>query len=268
MKLAAVTVHYGNTSQTASLVEALVSCDCIHSISVVLHDEYQAAKTGRASWITAENRGYAAGLNLAVRTLLLTQPDCDAILAMNPDVTIRCSQIQELLANHSPESGAAFPALRESRRLVHGYRFSRFGSLRITRNPEWYSGACFVFSIDAWKRIGGFDESYFHYFEDWAFCRKLRETGYRLNSVSNVVIDHAGKSGANYALTPLPKYAVRNHLMALQKSGLLNPVSFINVAVRHFLYLFRWKQGWRGIGAWIQGINEFRRANTSTKVVE
>jgi hypothetical protein len=39
----------------------------------------------------------------------------------------------------------------------------------------------------------------------------------------------------------------------------MNIFSFLNVSLRHFLYLFRWKKGWRGIGEWYRGIREFRQ---------
>ena len=147
--------------------------------------------------------------------------------------------------------------LSETGRPIHGYRFGKFGSLEIVQNPEWYSGACFLFDVEAWKNAGGLDENFFHYYEDRDFCLRVLKTGGKLHQVKDVVVVHEAKSGANFVQGDLPKFAVRNHLLSLQNSALLNPISFFNVIVGHFLYLFRWKGGWRGIRGWIRGIQEF-----------
>ncbi len=258
MSLAAVIVHFGNPHPTQRLIEVLRSCPAVSRTIVVLHDSYPLHRVKEVEWVEKENRGYAAGLNRAVEHILANPGDVHVILALNPDVQVDSKTIEKLYAEQEAQhADCLFPVLQENGRLTYGYRFSRFGSLLSSMDPEWYSGACFIFSIQAWEQTGGFDESYFHYFEDRDFCLRLRRAGLRFHQASEIIIEHAGKSGADYPASELPKFAVRSHLMALERSKLLGPVSFLNVTARHILYLFRWKRGWRGIPKWLKGIEEF-----------
>jgi GT2 family glycosyltransferase len=258
MSLAAVTVHHGNPDLTERLIESLSQCSLVHSIIVILHDSYLPPRKEDVQYLEVENRGYAAGLNKAVAHVL-AEGKTPLVLGLNPDVAVDAAGIEHLYAEHIAKGAdCTFPVLREEGQLIYGYRFSRWGSLQSVREPQWYSGACFLFSLDAWKKVGGFDESYFHYFEDRDFCLRLRNAGLKLHQAT-VILDHQGKSGIDYPASALPKFAVRNHLIALEESKLLGPLSFLNVVARHFAYLFRWKKGWRGIPQWLRGIEEFLR---------
>ncbi len=257
MSLVAVTVHYGNSDLTEKLIDTLSQCDLVESIIVVLHDSFSFPKRELVQYLECENRGYAAGLNRTVELLLVKDQPPQLLLALNPDVQVDSAAIEQLLAEHlAAGADCTFPVLREKDQLVYGYRFSRWGALQTVQSPEWYSGACFLFSLDAWKKAGGFEESYFHYFEDRDFCLKVRKAGLKLHQ-AKVIVDHKAKSGADYPASELPKYAVRNHLRSLENSNRLGPAVFLNVVARHFAYLFRWKKGWRGIPQWLRGIAEF-----------
>jgi GT2 family glycosyltransferase len=258
MSLAVVVVHYGNPRATERLIETLCACAAVGRTVVILHGPYPFSREEKVEWIETENRGYAAGLNRAVKHILFNTDDSQLVLALNPDVHIDAKTIEELIMEHTKTNAdCTFPVIRENDRLIHGYRFSRLGTLKTAMNPEWYSGACFLFSVAAWKAAGGFDESYFHYFEDRDFCLRLRSAGLRCHQTPQIVVEHEGKSGEDYPASELPKYAVRNHLIALERSELLGLFSFVNVTTRHFVYLFRWKKGWRGISKWREGIREF-----------
>ena len=256
--LAAVVVHFGDPLLTETAVRMLLDCQNLARIVVVLHDLYPLDRTPRADWIESENRGYAAGLNVAIQSLLPVGR-AQHVLAMNPDVRITCGDVIKLFDQHLKTGAAAtFPVLREKGKLLHGYRFSSMGTLlNVERNADWHSGACFLFSIEAWKTVNGFDEAYFHYFEDYDFCSRLKKAGFTHHLALDVVVEHATKSGADYPGTELPKYSVRNHLFALDHAERLGPLTFLNVIARQFCYLFRWKKGWRAIPQWLRGINEF-----------
>jgi GT2 family glycosyltransferase len=258
MTIAAVTVHFGDSKLTENLIERLNSSDVIKSITVVLHATYSGSRPANVRWLEQPNRGYGAGLNAGIRQVIGTNPTVPLVLAMNPDVLIKPEQIEILYSEHT-QSGASctFPVLQEKNRLIYGYRLSRWGTLKISQQPDWYSGACLLFSVKIWKELGGFNESYFHYFEDRDFCIRARAAGVRLNQAKSVVVEHAGKSGVNYAAGELPKFAVRNHLIAAREEEILNPISFSNVITREFLYLLRWPQPWKGIPQWRKGIQEF-----------
>ena len=158
------------------------------------------------------------------------EPETELVLALNPDVRIEESQIVDLLHEHiSSGADCTFPALSEGAYVIHGYRFTRLGTMRrVESGAEFFPGACFLFSVPAWKQVGGLNEEYFHYFEDADFCLRLHRAGFRINQAPQILVQHLGKSGADYPATLLPKYSVRNHLIFLQKLGKLNAISFCN----------------------------------------
>ncbi len=54
----------------------------------------------------------------------------------------------------------------------------------------WFSGMCLVLNATAFRAIGGFDERYFLYCEDYDLCARLYLAGYRLRPVSSVRVEH------------------------------------------------------------------------------
>jgi GT2 family glycosyltransferase len=275
LRIAAIVVHFGHPEYTERLLRSLQICPLIDRIIVVLHDSidpqafrlpscpgssqsYPHPQHPSILWIQQENLGYAAGLNRGVRELIASDSSDRLVLALNGDIEIDSETIRELLEQHKAAGAdCTFPVLRENSRLIYGYQFSRFGTMQLVRNADWYSGACFLFSLKAWKVSGGLDESYFHYFEDQDFCLRLRKSGCSVHQAERIIVSHQGKSGMDYPASELPRFAVRNHLIALRRRNLLGPFSFINVITRHLLYLFRWKHGWRGIPKWMDGIDEY-----------
>jgi GT2 family glycosyltransferase len=261
MNLAAVLVHYGDPEYTRNTLSAFERSATVSEIVTVLHDEFLfQSEFSRTRFISTHNRGYGAGINRAMRYLSNNYPDVTHALALNPDVQIDDVAIQSLIAEHKT-SGAdcTFPIIREGKTVIHGYRLNKLGLFRVTENgAQFYSGACFLVSIDAWKKAGEFNENYFHYFEDIDFCLRLQKAGLRIHRAKNVVLNHIGKSREDYPGTDLPRLAVRNHLRFLKDVDKLNLTSYVFVTGAHLLYLFRWKRGWRGIKAWMKGIQEYR----------
>jgi GT2 family glycosyltransferase len=260
-RLAAVVVHYGKQEYTANLLKQLERFSFLDSVVVVLHSPYDHPHSSNFIFLEAENRGYSAGLNLGFQYLMRNRPHVSRVLAMNPDITVEEQQILELARRHEEErADCTFPTIHQDGQLVQGYRLTTFGTIiQVTTAPRYFPGTCFLINVEAWRKTGGFNEAYFHYYEDADLCLRLENSGSRIVHVPNVVISHVSKSGADYPASQLPRYAVRNHLLFLSHLGRMNFLSFLNVSIRHFLYLFRWKHGWRGIGEWYRGIREYRQ---------
>jgi GT2 family glycosyltransferase len=261
MNLAAVLVHFGSSDYTAATLARLEKSQAVQKIIAVLHDVFPHEKHfKRTIFLKSENKGYAAGVNRALRQIENEYRDISHVLVLNPDVDISTVQIKNLMTEHvRARSDCTFPSLKEGKKEIHGYDLNFFGLLRpSTYGAKLFPGTCFLTSITAWRKAGEMNETYFHYFEDIDFCIRLRKAGLKLHHAPAVVLKHAGKSGVAYPETELPRYAVRNHLFFLAQTGKLNPISYLTVIAAHFMYLFRWKQGWKGINAWMKGIQEYK----------
>lgn len=57
---------------------------------------------------------------------------------------------------------------------------------------DWVSGAALMVRKSVFEEIGGFDENFFMYFEDEDLCWRIKETGYDVYYLGDVIITHLG----------------------------------------------------------------------------
>lgn len=60
------------------------------------------------------------------------------------------------------------------------------------RMIDWQCGCAVMFRADLLKRLGGFDERFFYYYEDVDLCRRVWEAGYPIVYTPEVTITHLG----------------------------------------------------------------------------
>jgi GT2 family glycosyltransferase len=65
------------------------------------------------------------------------------------------------------------------------------------RRVDWISGACMLLRSELARRIGGFDERYFLYFEDIDLCYRARRIGYSTRINAEVVVQHLGGASSD-----------------------------------------------------------------------
>ena len=145
-----------------------------------------------------ENIGFGRACNLGIsrstgRYIFLLNPD--AILTNEGDLAQVCRLMDEnlqwglsgakvLSSNGSLES----PPAREYPGQKHVQRdFSKLpGSI------SWVIGAAMVIRRDLCLRLGGFDPAYFLYSEETDLCLRIRELGYEIGWMENIVVRHIG----------------------------------------------------------------------------
>lgn len=71
---------------------------------------------------------------------------------------------------------------------------------------DYLCGACLMVSREAWRATGGFDESYFLYYEDVDWSVRAAAAGARLNVVPEVLGWHDGGSSTGGATHPTAVY--------------------------------------------------------------
>lgn len=78
--------------------------------------------------------------------------------------------------------------------------------------PEWVAGMCMLFNSSAYKILGGFDESYFLYYEDVDICARLWKNQLGLAVCPSVMVMHDARRTSHRELKFL-----RWHLTSMMK---------------------------------------------------
>ena len=168
--------------------------------------DFVAAVYPSARVIESENIGFAAANNLALKLL----KDFVWVALLNPDAFPGPTWLQELMlsAQHNPQAdcfssqllqapasdlldgvGDSYHVTGLAWRARHGKR------LPVELMEEEVFSACAaaaLFRREALLAVGGFDESYFCYFEDVDLGFRLRLQGFRCVHVPTAVVNHVG----------------------------------------------------------------------------
>ncbi len=177
-------------------------------------------------WVSPEaltsNVGYGAAANRGVANCTDRY-----VLLLNADtvvVTGAVASLEQYLRDH-PKVGVAGPRLLNTDGTIQHSCFPFPGTLRWcvdndgiapwlgrlaplqrsllriwderqSRKVPWVKGAAFIVRRDAFDAVGGFDESYFMYFEETDLCRRLERQGWEVHFTPDASIIHHGGSSA------------------------------------------------------------------------
>ena len=91
--------------------------------------------------------------------------------------------------------------------------------------PDWVSGSVILIRKDDYKKLNGFDDDFWLYFEDVDLCRRIRRSGGEIAFCENIIIEHnhGGSSRINMKTTSITKTEVfiSKHLyMSKHTSGI------------------------------------------------
>ncbi|WP_104199842.1 glycosyltransferase family 2 protein [Cryobacterium sp. Y29] len=178
----------------------------------------------------AENRGYGRGMNAGVE---FAGSSSDYILIANPDVSFLPGSIDSLVATAeiTPTGGAfgpailnadgtLYPSARQLPSLRTGIGHALFGrawpenpwtrGYRIPvsaavgqRHAGWLSGACVLIRTVAFEHLGGFDTSYFMYFEDVDLGARLTAQGWSNVYLPEAQVLHSGAHSTSQSPTSM-----------------------------------------------------------------
>lgn len=118
-------------------------------------------------------------------------------LDRDPRLAIAVPQLRypdgRLQFSWAPETGVLGEALQMARNRFEARPFAHRQVAAILRRilgGGWVSAACILVRKTAFDEVGGFDESFFMYFEDVDLSRRLRLAGWRLRLVSEAEAFH------------------------------------------------------------------------------
>ena len=164
------------------------------------------------------NLRFAKGNNVAIRT-----SQGEYVLILNPDTVIHQGALDGMVkfADEQPEAGAFGCRVlnREGRywisaRPMHTLRVEWCTALGLgfmsylskwfnsssylgwngdtQRTVGWLAGCFILVRGDLLRRLGGFDEQFFYYYEDTDLCRRIWDSGYPILYNPNFSITHLG----------------------------------------------------------------------------
>lgn len=150
---------------------------------------------------------------------------------MNPDVRLNDNPFKALLTCLQDSSvGVAAPlVLNESGTVEDSARrfptplkifCKAFGRCNgsdylVTDNPifpDWVGGMFMLFPRDVFKKLGGFDQRYFLYYEDVDLCARLRLKGYEVVLCPDAKVVHLARRSSHHSFQYL-----KWHLMSMMR---------------------------------------------------
>ncbi len=154
-------------------------------------------------------------------------------LLLNPDVRLGPNFFPRFLASVRAEKLDAATPLYV---LPGGKGISPLQRTLLARSPSWDAdvrrgtladvydaplliGAALLMNRHAFTVTGGFDPTYFLYFEDFDFCRLARAAGLRLGVVTTAHVFHSDRSLATIERWRLQRIAASGLVYALSDSG-------------------------------------------------
>jgi hypothetical protein len=192
----------------ADLARVTIPLEIIITINAPeAHDFAQVSKTPRIKLLAnSRPKGFAANHNAA-----FSISSAPYFCVMNPDVRLNADPFPPLLhclqdqtlgvvapRVESPDglledSGRAFPTPMSILGKALGVREPAATAPTGVSYPDWVAGMFMLFPRQVYERAGGFDESYFLYYEDADLCARLRKLGYRIGYCADVSVVHAAR---------------------------------------------------------------------------
>ena len=136
---------------------------------------------------------------------------------LNPDVTIKSNVfngLKSFLVNTNSsvvapaivnmigeveDSARYFPSPGRILSKVLGFGENGY-NLKCNDNviyPDWIAGMCMFFRADAFSDLGGFDDSFYLYYEDVDICLRAWKRGYRVSYCPDLVVFHDAQKSSH-----------------------------------------------------------------------
>ena len=243
-------VSHGHHEMVQNLIEDLNRCREVSHIFLTQNiREPQVACCSRKVKIrvNAQPRGYGENHNTAFRKV-----STPYFCVLNPDLGIPNNPFPVLIqALEDRRLGVCAPRIlapkgtkEDSHRLFPGLAdillkaFGRYQGKVPTKGAKeweqksWLAGMFLFFRSEVFDQLGGFDESFFLYYEDVDICARLIARGYRVRLVKSTSIIHDARrrsrrdlQHAGWHLKSMARYFWKKWTGAYRSSSLAHPKS-------------------------------------------
>ncbi|MBI0584492.1 MAG: glycosyltransferase family 2 protein [Methanomassiliicoccus sp.] len=203
-------------------------------------DGYSAAAGPRMSLLRVEeNQGFAGGNNLGIE-FVAREVHPEYVLFMNNDVVVapgflsalvKDIRSSEKIAISAPKilyydyNGASniincagcFLDIRRVKSIRRGRGEPDRGQYDEGGEVDFADGACFLMKMSVLEVTGGFDRSFYTYWEETDLCTRIMALGYKCSYVPGSMVWHH----ESYSIIAASKeyYMVRNRYLFIRKNG-------------------------------------------------
>lgn len=238
--LAIVVVNYGSSELLALNLTSVE--EAIPDAVVIVVDSFSGDEERRRvsalaeerAWrsvLLDENLGFGGGVNRGVALAL--ENGCEDFLILNPDASIDALSVERLRARlrddrlaiaapivRTPAGVAWFAGADVSLEDGTMRSWARRAEVPLVDAEPWLSGACLLATAEVWDAVGGFNESYFLYWEDVDLSHRVLAAGGSLHLVRDAVAVHdeggtqeASTGGGRAKSEGYYYYNIRNRLL-------------------------------------------------------
>ena len=218
-------VSHGHGGMVVSLVDALLRFPEVQQIIVTRNvpERLDLVANGRVSVVdNPMAKGFGANHNEAFAKC--GQP---MFCVLNPDIELRCNPfpgVVRLLERtdiglaaplvQAPDgaiedSARYFPTLYSlGRKILLGEegRYVTKGGERVFY-PDWVAGMFMLFRSSVFRRLGGFDEEFFLYYEDVDICARVWQHGMKVALCTECAVVHDARRDSRHSLRHLQWHA-------------------------------------------------------------
>ncbi len=189
-----------------------------------------------------KNRGYGENVNKIFS--LLNPKDDDIFIVCNPDILIPIDQLEKALLffeEKNPDilalkvyrdknlasvssQNRRFPCILD---FIYSFLTSKRPYMKnpdVQAEPDWISGAFMIWKSSSFRKIKGFDESYFMYCEDIDICYRAKKVGMKIIYNPNFYIIHESQLESRNLLSrqffwhvnSVLKFIIKNKIFCLK----------------------------------------------------
>lgn len=237
MKIFILLCHYGdNLKMTKACVNALYKYDNVFDRILIANnnkEELKAKDIGIQKNIeivnNRKNLGYGGGINSLIQHSLLD--DYSYLFFINNDCLITEKFLKKLVvfADQHKNVGIVAPSLRHTKngsiQYDIGGKLNRIGipfheereNIKKLRPRKVDFAGCILVKKEVIKKIGGFDENFFLYYEDIDFSLRAKRNGYDTFVVPQVSIFHGGSKTVGVESDHAIYHQTRSAIIFLRK---------------------------------------------------
>lgn len=237
-KITAVVLNWNRPVDTVDCVRSLQNSG-YPDLDIVVVDN--ASTDGSVARISSElpavpllrsstNGGYSAGNNLGVRHALAN--GADYVLILNNDVIVTPGFLQPMVAEAEADPSIGIVTCDARFQSDHSRSYPTGGHIRFLRGAavvlskrersqrsivEFVSGCILLVRRAVFETVGLLDESFFMYFEDYEFSRRVT-SAYKIVYTPEATVYHRSGGGDRWAVqTPTYlHYMARNRFLAFR----------------------------------------------------